>query len=222
MIAGAVLLALSPLASGAASPVPDLIGTPERLQLVAGRARIVDYRGRHALQLMPLAGHENDDGDMLAIVPGTDFKDGTLELDVAGSPRPGSDPTSRGFIGIAFRVQGAAEKFECFYIRPTNGRAEDQLQRNHSVQYVSEPEFGWSRLRTEHPGVYESYADLEAGAWTHLRIVVSGTKARCFVNGASQPALIVNDLKLGEVRGAVALWSHASTDGYFSNLSVKN
>jgi hypothetical protein len=70
--------------------------------------------------------------------------------------------------------------------------------------------------------VYESYADLETGAWTKMRIVVSGTTARLFVNGAEQPALVVNDLKLGASRGLVALWSHASTDGYFSNLRIES
>ena len=58
-------------------------------------------------------------------------------------------------------------------------------------------------------------------AWTHLRVVVAGTEARCFVNGATQPTLIVHDLKLGDVRGPVALWSHATTAGYFSKLKVK-
>jgi hypothetical protein len=69
--------------------------------------------------------------------------------------------------------------------------------------------------------VYESYADLEAGAWTHLKIEVAGTKAKLYVNGAEQPSLIVNDLKLGDGRGQIALWSTIETDGYFSNLTVK-
>jgi hypothetical protein len=84
----------------------------------------------------------------------------------------------RGFIGIAFRVQGDGEKFECFYLRSSNGRANDQLRRNHSLQYISSPEFGWKRLRTEKPGIYESYADLVAGEWTRVKIVVSATKAQ--------------------------------------------
>jgi hypothetical protein len=53
--------------------------------------------------------------------------------------------------------------------------------------------------------MYESYVDLEPGAWTKLRIEVSGTKARMFVNGAAQPCLIVNDLKNGDGRGKIAL-----------------
>ena len=95
------------------------------------------------------------------------------------------------------------------------------MRRNHSVQYVSSPDYPWYRLRKENPGVYESYADIVAGEWTKVRIEVEGTKARLYVNGAAQPSLIVNDLKLGEGRGQVALWTTVETDGYFSNLTVK-
>ena len=49
--------------------------------------------------------------------------------------------------------------------------------------------------------MYESYADMEAGAWTTMRIEVAGTKARLYVNGASQPCLVVNDLKHGDRPG---------------------
>lgn len=69
--------------------------------------------------------------------------------------------------------------------------------------------------------MYESYTDLDAGAWTKMKIVVSGTKAQLYVNGSDQPCLIVNDLKLGETHGQIALWAHWSTDAYFSNLSIR-
>ena len=97
---------------------------------------------------------------------------------------------------------------------------EDQLRRNHSVQYQSGPDYPWHRLRDEHPGVYESYADMEAGAWTRMRIEVEGTKARLYVNGASQPCLVVNDLKQGDRAGRIALWAHVTTDAYFGPISV--
>ncbi len=87
----------------------------------------------------------------------------------------------------------------------TNGRADDQLRRNHSAQYVSQPEFLWNRLRQESPGVYESYVDIAPMAWTKIKVVVSGSKAQLYVNGADRPCLIVNDLPLlsgtPEVRG---------------------
>jgi hypothetical protein len=50
---------------------------------------------------------------------------------------------------------------------------------------------------------------------------VTGTKALLYVNGASQPALVVNDLKLGESHGQIGLWAHSTTDAYFSNLTVR-
>ena len=190
------------------------------LELVRCRAEVADYRGKRALRLLYPAGQETADTSMIAVIPGTEFKDGTISLDVAGAPRP-DVPGSRGFIGLAFHVAADAERYECFYLRPTNARADDQLRRNHTVQYVSSPDFPWQRLRQESPGMYESYADMEPGAWTHLEVRVSGTQARLFVNGAGQPALIVNDLKLGATGGAIALWSYTFTDGYFANLSLK-
>ncbi len=218
LLAAVLLVAIgSPLAAHGDSRPLD----PNTLTLVNARAESVVYRGQPAIHLQSRIGHEADDDSMLAIVPGSAFRDGTIELDVAGSPIP-QVPNARGFIGVAFRVQARPDSFECFYIRPTNARAEDQLRRNRSVQYTSSPAFSWQRLRTESPGVYESYADMEPGAWVHLKVEVSGTKARLFVNGATQPTLIVNDLKLGDTRGAIALWSHTYTDGYFANLRVKD
>ena len=38
-----------------------------------------------------------------------------------------------------------------------------------------------------------------------VRIVVEGERARPFVHGAEQPALVVNDLKRGVAGGRIAL-----------------
>jgi hypothetical protein len=194
-------------------------------QPVKVKADITDYNGRRSLRVL------NDDstmgtsapsgGESLAIVKDTDFKNGTIEVDLVGMPRQGSNTQSRGFVGIAFRIQGNGEKFENFYLRFTNGRADDQLRRNHSTQYTSFPDFSWSRLRRENPGVYESYVDIEEKAWTTVKIVASGTKAKLYVNAADQPCLIVNDLKLGESHGRVALWTGSDTEAYFSDLRIK-
>jgi hypothetical protein len=127
----------------------------------------------------------------------------------------------RGFVGIAFRVQLGGSRFECFYLRPTNGRANDQLRRNHSTQYISHPDYPGYRLREETPGVYESYADLESEVWTPIKIVVSGIQAKLYVNGAEQPCLVVNDLKLGETQGQIGLWIGSGTEAYFSTIVVK-
>jgi hypothetical protein len=204
-----------------AKPSSFPLDSAKGITAIGATAEPATYRGRRAVHLVPPAGHENDEADMLAVIAGPDFDNGTIELEVAGSPRAGAPDDARGFIGIAFRVQDQAHKGEYFYLRPTNGRCDDQLRRNHATQYSSAPDYPWHRLRKESPGVYESYVDLEPGAWTKMKIVVSGTKAQLFVNGGSQPVLVVNDLKLGQSHGQVALWAHPTTDAYFSNLVIK-
>ena len=189
-------------------------------------AEVASYAGRRVVRMV------NDDGltasgkpagaEAVAILQGTDFKNGTIEAEIVGLPRKGAPPDVRGFVGIAFHVQDHGVKYECFYLRQTNGRADEQLRRNHSTQYMAHPEFPWQRLRKENPGVYESYVDIEPGAWTKIKIVVSGARALLYVNGADQPCLIVNDLKLGETHGPIALWTGSDSEGYFSNLSVKS
>jgi hypothetical protein len=195
------------------------LDTLKGLEIINSQASLANYRGRAALHLTPLKQIDKD-GSMIALVSGTDFHDGTIEVDVAGIPIESIDPTARGFIGVQFRSHDHGAKAEDIYIRPTNGRAEDQLRRNHSVQYESVPDFPWHRLRDEQPGVYESYVDLETGAWTNMKIEVSGTKARLYINRAAQPCLIVNDMKLGDSRGQIALWAYVATDAYFSNLKI--
>lgn len=202
----------------------------ESAEPVKFEAAAVTYRGRRAVRIVNIEAPETKTREqVLAIVKASDFKDGKIEADVAGVPRQGAKPSTRGFVGIAFRIQehapnraqGDGSRYEAFYLRMTNGRADDQLQRNHSAQYVSEPDFPWQRLREENPGRYESYVDLEAGGWTRIKIVVSGTKAQLYVNNAEQPCLIVNDLKLGETHGPVALWTGSDTEAYFSNLTIR-
>jgi len=74
---------------------------------------------------------------------------------------PAVETAGKGQDMLALGEHGAWS--EVFYLRPTNGRADDQLRRNHAVQYVSHLEFPGHRLRQESPGVYESYADRPLG-----------------------------------------------------------
>jgi hypothetical protein len=193
---------------------------PDALELHYVKADTVTFLGRQAVQLMDAAEANVGDGARLAVIPGTSFQDGTIDVYVTGDTLPHADPTARGFVGIAFRVSTNRASYECFYLRPKNGRAEDQLRRNHSLQYVSIPDFGWEKLRTESPGVYESYADLAPGQWTPMKIRVEGKRAQLYVNGAEQPSLLVNDLKLPAASGAIALWIGPGTIAHFSDLKV--
>lgn len=181
------------------------------------QAELVTYRGRQAVQVI----EQGETMSAIAVLSGSDFKDGVIETEIAGAPRNDAPQDMRGFVGLAFRVQPHGLQYECFFLRPTNGRADDQLRRNHSTQYISYPDFPWYRLREEAPGMYESYTDLVPGAWTPIKIVVSGARAQLYVNGSEQPCLIVNDLKLGETQGQIAFWIGAGTEAYFSSVSVK-
>ena len=195
-------------------------GSLDGLKVVNGTADLTTYRGRRAVHLVPSRVRMVSTENITAILADSDFANGTIEADVAGAPGAGAPPDARGFIGIAFRVQADERRYENLYLRPTNGRADDQLRRNHTVQYTSEPDFSFQRLRDESAGQYESYVDLEPGVWTAMKIVVSGRRAELYVNGASQPCLIVSDLKLGDTRGRVALWAHSTTDAYFSRVAM--
>ena len=192
----------------------------ERLELHNVKAEAATYLGRTGVRVSDAGAENLGDADRLAIVPGVSLQDGTIEANLSGDTAPNARPELRGFVGIAFRVAKDWSHFECFYLRPKNGRSEDQLQRNHSAQYISIPGFGWQKLRTENPGKYESYVDLVPGQWTRVKIQVAGATARLYVNGAEQPVLIVTDLKQPPAPGAIALWVGVGTIAHFADLKV--
>jgi hypothetical protein len=184
----------------------------------------VRYNGSDALEVRLTGPYRGPDLDTFAFVPDLDFHDGTIEVDVAGSPLADAPSGARGFTGVAFRIDAGGGSYACekFYIRPTNGRAEDQLHRNHSTQYFAYPGYDFDRLRREAPARYESYADLVPDEWTHLRIEVTGAISRLYVGTAVQPVLIVTDLKHGaEAHGTVGLFVDNGTNGHFRRLSVR-
>lgn len=158
--------------------------------------------------------------DQLAEIADLTFSNGVIEVEMAGAPEPGAGEGARGFTGIVFRKQGDSS-YDTFYLRPTNGRANDQVRRNHTAQYMSYPNWPWPRLRKESPGKYESYVDVVPGEWTKIRIEVRGDRARLFVHGNPQPTLVVNDVKSGaHAKGSVALWLGPETIAHFRNLTV--
>jgi hypothetical protein len=149
------------------------------------------------------------------------FQDGTVEVKVLSKLLPNAPAHARGFIGIAFRINEDNSKFESIYIRPTNGRADDQVRRNHSIQYFSYPDYKFQRLRSESPEKYESYADMTLNEWIKMKIVVNGSEAKLFLNDNQEPSLIVNDLKLGpDKSGAIGLFVDVGTEGYFTDLEI--
>lgn len=152
---------------------------------------------------------------------GIDFRNGTIEVTVLSRLLPNAPALSRGFIGVAFRINDSNSKFECIYIRPANGRDNSQIRRNHSIQYFSFPDYKFDKLRKEAPEQYESYSDMGLNEWIKLKIIVKDSQAKLFINDNKQPSLIVNDLKHGaDSSGAIGLWVDVGTEGFFADLKI--
>lgn len=183
--------------------------------------RSVEAEGRKAIRVTKDTAVKLVDEATFVRINNIEFRDGIIELKVLSRLLPDAKPQDRGFIGLAFRISQSNDKFECIYIRPTNGRAEQQLRRNRSTQYFSYPDFKFDRLRKEAAGEYESYADMGLNEWIQLKIEVKGAGAKLFINNNPQPSLIVNDLKHGaDNKGAIGLFVDVGTEGFFTDLKI--
>jgi hypothetical protein len=180
------------------------------------KAEAVKYREHDAVRITV----DGEDRGGLALLPGTDFQDGTIEVNIALKATTPPGVPYPGFVGIAFRARPDGSHYELFYIRPGNSDSPDQARRNHSAQYVSEPGFGWHRLRREWPSIYEVDAELAMETWTPLRIEVAGRTAKLYVNGSARPSLVVDGLKGEDLHGAVGLWGYTDEEAYFSNVRI--
>jgi 3-keto-disaccharide hydrolase len=216
-------------AAGASAQVRNLpLTTTNGLTLIKAKAEPATHKGKQGLRVTvsddALRQYTPADGELnpLVVIDGLEFSNGVIEAEIAGEPAPGAGEGARGFIGIAFRMQKDTKTYDAFYLRPTNGRADDQVRRNHSAQYISHPAWTWFRFRKESPEKYEAYVDLVPGAWTKIKIEVRGEQARLYVHDQPQPTLIVTDVKTGaQGRGAIALWVGPGTIAHFRNVAIR-
>jgi hypothetical protein len=150
----------------------------------------------------------------LAYLKDVTFTTGTIEVDLRGK-----DVLQKSFIGIAFHGVDTVTT-DVVYFRPFNFRSSDPVRKIHAVQYVSEPEFPWHKLREEKNGVYEKGIDPPPSAtdWFHAKIVVEDTQIKVYVNNASSPSLTVNKLN-SRREGKIGLWNNG-LDGDFANLTI--
>jgi len=80
------------------------------------KADIGVYRGKRALHMLnddsTLSSSGPSGGESLAIVKGSDFKDGTIEVELVGMPRQGSNSQSRGLwkSPFAFRAMSRSSR----------------------------------------------------------------------------------------------------------------
>lgn len=202
--------------------VPLLSLTPAMLEPVQVSGSLTTINGLQVVRVVKDTTVVAVDEPTFVKLAGVDFQDGEIELKVMSRLLPTAPDYARGFIGLAFRIDTTNTSFESIYIRPANGRAQQQVRRNHAIQYFSYPDYKFDRLRRESPEMYEAYADMGLNEWISMKIVVQGSRASLFLQGHEYPSLIVHDLKLGQERsGGIGLWVDVGTEGFFRDIAIR-
>ena len=162
------------------------------------------------------------DENTYARVEGLSFHNGVIEVDVCGGLTPDAPDYARGFIGIVFRANENDSEFECFYIRPTNGRdCADPVRKSHGCQYFSYPGYTFAYFREFGIQGYEHAVDsIALNEWSTIRAEIEEDRGVFFVDGVRVSE--VKGFKHGKgTRGAVGLYVDNGTDGRFRNLRVE-
>lgn len=163
------------------------------------------------------------DGPSFVKLSNLNIENGSIEVKVLSKIMENNPfPAARGFIGLAYRIDQDNKHFDAIYLRPSNGRADDQLRRNHSVQYFAYPNYGFNRLRKEANGLYETYANIGLEEWITMRIEFQNKKARLYLNQQEQPAFLVNEMLGSSKNGSIGLWVEIGTVGYFRDLKISS
>jgi hypothetical protein len=211
-----VLIALMCVAAHATAQAVDTlnlaaVGTDPHWRVFGRTASVVDIKGKHAVQLSEAMGMG------VVWLDTYDFADGTIEADILGR----SQPVQGSFVGIALRVVDG-QTHDAVYFRPFNFRATDSTRHAHAVQYVSDPQWTWQRLRSERPGLYEKpiVPEPDGDEWFHVRIEVARPRIQVFVNHAATPSLVVDELST-RTHGPIGVWVGEGSGGYFANLRVQ-
>lgn len=190
---------------------------PDLAKLAAGNGLRIFNRTVGSLRDGPRNGARLSaaPGDGVAYLEGTEFANGTIELDIRGK-----DIQQQSFVGVAFHgVDGAT--YDAVYFRPFNFKAEDPARRTRAVQYISHPTYSWQKLRAEHPGKYEQAVTPvpDPNGWFHVRVVVASPNVSVFVEAAKAPSLIVSQLSQ-RGKGRIGLWVGNNSGGDFANLKL--
>lgn len=150
-----------------------------------------------------------------------DFENGTIEVMMYSQlQKPAPYSGIAGFIGMFFRVAKNDSSFESIYVRPKVGRVNNQLFRNHAVQYIAYPNYKFDTLRKIAPFRYEGSAPVALNEWIKMRIEVNGETAEMFINDAKYSTFVVDKLLGTNKKGGIGLYVDIGTIGYFKKLKV--
>lgn len=148
------------------------------------------------------------------------FHNGTIEVKMLSRLLSNAPDFARGFIDIAFRINDEDNQFECFYVRPTNGRkCNDPVRKTHGCQYFSYPKYTFSYFRDNHIAQYEAPVDIDLNEWISLKAIIKDDKGEFYIN--NQPALKVEDMKHGkDLRGSVGFFVDIGTEAFFKDFKI--
>ncbi|MPR34762.1 hypothetical protein [Salmonirosea aquatica] len=155
------------------------------------------------------------DGDGMAVVQTVQMWEGTLQVELRGENKPGGS-----FVGIAFNVKNDST-YEAVYFRPFNFKSDEKIRREHSIQYICHPDFGWSKLREQHEGVYERefLNPPSPDDWFSVNLTISPEKVIVKETKSGQVLMEVGRLAK-TTSGTIGLWVGNGSKGSFRNLSV--
>lgn len=149
---------------------------------------------------------------------------GVVEFDLAIQLNQHANPFSRGFAGLAYRLQDDGITYEGIYARGTNGLLNDPFpsatQVIHGLQYFSEPNYHFFALRDSHPEVYEKPASIAIDSWHHYKYVIGENTTSIYIDNAPAPSMTVDNQFSVTNSGNVLLWVGGATDAYFKELKV--
>jgi hypothetical protein len=150
-----------------------------------------------------------------------DFENGTIEIKMYSQiQNPSPFLGAAGFIGIYYRIKDDNSAFESIYLRPKVGRAPNQLQRNHTIQYFAYPNAKFDTLRKTAPFKYEGSAPVALNEWITMRIEVNGERAEMFINDMKYSSFIVDKMLGSSKKGSIGLYVDIGTIGYFRDLKI--
>ena len=162
------------------------------------------YSGSNALILK--RNIENYKSASIAYPKALNFKDGTIELDIA------SAAGKNAFVGLAFRIRDD-HHYEVVYFRPGSSGSIN------AVQYMPEKkaEFDWWDYESDK---YQAKATLPLTTWFHVKAVIAGRQFTVYVNDMSNPVMVRNDLDPTLESGSAGFWLGNCTSGAYKNLVI--
>jgi hypothetical protein len=154
--------------------------------------------------------------DGIGIIEDVEFYYGTIEVELLGENNPG-----KSFIGIAFNIQNDST-YEVIYFRPFNFVADEQIRKDHMVQYIYHPEFTWRKLRDERTGEFEDEITdpPDPDDWFKVIIKINDEKVEVYLDETSEPVLAVDRLTSTK-SNKIGIWTGFGSSGRFRNFVLR-